>query len=375
MKILLTGGGSGGHFYPVIAVAEALKDLQKEQHIVKPTLYYMAPEPYNKRLLFDNEIIFKKNPTGKLRRYFSLLNISDTFKTFWGVLKAIWTIFYIYPDAVFSKGGYGSFPAVFAAKLFRIPVIIHESDSVPGKTNLWAGKFAKRVAVSWPESAEYFPKEKVAFTGNPIRKSILQPIEDGAKKILKLENNLPVVLVLGGSLGAQKINDTIIDSLPEILEFCQIIHQTGKGGLKDAKSRASAILYNSEKESRYKVFDYLNDEAMRMAAGVADLVVSRAGSTIFEIANWSKPSIIIPISKSNGDHQRKNAYGYARNGACIVIEEPNLNANILTSEIKSLLADNDKLQTMSRAAQKFSRKDAARVIAQEIFNIALGHEK
>lgn len=375
MKILLTGGGSGGHFYPVIAVAEALKDLQKEQHIVKPTLYYMAPEPYNKRLLFDNEIIFKKNPTGKLRRYFSLLNISDTFKTFWGVLKAIWTIFYIYPDAVFSKGGYGSFPAVFAAKLFRIPVIIHESDSVPGKTNLWAGKFAKRVAVSWPESAEYFPKEKVAFTGNPIRKSILQPIEDGAKKILKLEDNLPVVLVLGGSLGAQKINDTIIDSLPEILEFCQIIHQTGKGGLKDAKSRASAILYNSEKESRYKVFDYLNDEAMRMAAGVADLVVSRAGSTIFEIANWSKPSIIIPISKSNGDHQRKNAYGYARSGACIVIEEPNLNANILTSEIKNLLADNDKLQTMSQAAQKFSRKDAAKVIAQEIFNIALEHEK
>lgn len=375
MKILLTGGGSGGHFYPVIAVAEALKDLQKEQHIVKPTLYYMAPEPYNKRLLFDNEIIFKKNPTGKLRRYFSLLNISDTFKTFWGVLKAIWTIFYIYPDAVFSKGGYGSFPAVFAAKLFRIPVIIHESDSVPGKTNLWAGKFAKRVAVSWPESAEYFPKEKVAFTGNPIRKSILQPIEDGAKKILKLEDNLPVVLVLGGSLGAQKINDTIIDSLPEILEFCQIIHQTGKGGLKDAKSRASAILYNSEKESRYKVFDYLNDEAIRMAAGVADLVVSRAGSTIFEIANWSKPSIIIPISKSNGDHQRKNAYGYARSGACIVIEEPNLNANILTSEIKNLLADNDKLQTMSQAAQKFSRKDAAKVIAQEIFNIALGHEK
>lgn len=375
MKILLTGGGSGGHFYPVIAVAEALKDLQKEQHIVKPTLYYMAPEPYNKRLLFDNEIIFKKNPTGKLRRYFSLLNISDTFKTFWGVLKAIWTIFYIYPDAVFSKGGYGSFPAVFAAKLFRIPVIIHESDSVPGKTNLWAGKFAKRVAVSWPESAEYFPKEKVAFTGNPIRKSILQPIEDGAKKILKLEDNLPVVLVLGGSLGAQKINDTIIDSLPEILEFCQIIHQTGKGGLKDAKSRASAILYNSEKESRYKVFDYLNDEAMRMAAGVADLVVSRAGSTIFEIANWSKPSIIIPISKSNGNHQRKNAYGYARSGACIVIEEPNLNANILTSEIKNLLADNDKLQTMSQAAQKFSRKDAAKVIAQEIFNIALGHEK
>lgn len=375
MKILLTGGGSGGHFYPVIAVAEALKDLQKEQHIVKPTLYYMAPEPYNKRLLFDNEIIFKKNPTGKLRRYFSLLNISDTFKTFWGVLKAIWTIFYIYPDAVFSKGGYGSFPAVFAAKLFRIPVIIHESDSVPGKTNFWAGKFAKRVAVSWPESAEYFPKEKVAFTGNPIRKSILQPIEDGAKKILKLEDNLPVVLVLGGSLGAQKINDTIIDSLPEILEFCQIIHQTGKGGLKDAKSRASAILYNSEKESRYKVFDYLNDEAMRMAAGVADLVVSRAGSTIFEIANWSKPSIIIPISKSNGNHQRKNAYGYARSGACIVIEEPNLNANILTSEIKNLLADNDKLQTMSQAAQKFSRKDAAKVIAQEIFNIALGHEK
>ena len=148
MKLFLTGGGSGGHFYPIIAVAEAIRKIVRIEKLVAPGLYFMSDSPYNEKLLYDNEIIFKKVGAGKIRLYFSFWNFTDLFKTFFGALKAIAEMFGIYPDVVFGKGGYTSFPALLAARIFRIPVVIHESDSVPGKVNLWAGKFAVKVAVS-----------------------------------------------------------------------------------------------------------------------------------------------------------------------------------------------------------------------------------
>ena len=149
MKILLTGGGTGGHFYPVIAVAQEIKKITKERKLIRSELYFMSDTPYNKGILFDNGIEFIKVPTGKYRRYFSLLNISDVFKTAWGVVSGLIKVFNIYPDVIFGKGGYASFPALFAGKILGIPVIIHESDSVPGKVNLWAGKFAQKIALSY----------------------------------------------------------------------------------------------------------------------------------------------------------------------------------------------------------------------------------
>lgn len=375
MKILLTGGGSGGHFYPIIAIVQAIREIQKEQRLIKPKIYYVAPEPFNKGLLFDNEIIFKKIPAGKLRRYFSVFNFFDIFKTFWGLVKSIWTIFYIYPDVIFSKGGYGSFPSVVAAKIFRIPLVIHESDIVPGKTNKWASKFARRIAVSWAQTAESFPKEKVAYTGNPIREEILEPIKDGAKEFLSLEENIPVILVLGGSLGAQKINDLIMNALPKLVEKYQIIHQVGEKNFEEIKQLVEVVLQNNQNKNRYKPFDFLNNLALQMSAGTAELVISRAGSTIFEIASWGKPSIIIPITDSNGDHQRKNAYAYGRSGACIVIEESNLSGNILNSEINRLFENPNALEKMSENAKNFAKKDAAKIIARELLNIALEHQK
>jgi len=379
MKILLTGGGSGGHFYPVIAVAEALNQLSKKEHLIESQLFYMAPEPYNEGLLFDNKIKFKKSPAGKWRRYFSFLNFLDIFKTGWGILKAIWIVFYIYPDVIFGKGGYASFPALFAGKILGIPVIIHESDAIPGKANLWASKFAKRIAVSYSEAADHFPKtyqNKIAHTGNPIRKEILSPLEEGAREFLKLEKSLPVIFIIGGSLGAQLINNLIIDSLPHLVSKYEIIHQTGKNNFNDVKKRAAAMLFQNQFKTRYHPFDYLNTDALAMAAGASDLVISRAGSTIFEIASWAKPSILIPIPDSGGDHQRKNSFSYARSGAAVVIEEDNLKrSNILVSEIERIMGDKETRQNMSKAAEKFARKNAAEVIAQEIINLALEHAK
>jgi len=374
MKILFTGGGSGGHFYPIIAVAQELNRLIKENKLVTAKLYYMSDSPYNEGLLYENGIVFKKNQAGKMRRYFSLLNLLDFVKTIWGLVTSVWKVFSIYPDVVFSKGGYASFPAVFAARILRIPVFVHESDAVPGKTNLWAGKFAVRVAVADREAVKFFPAGKVAFTGNPVRNELKSPMSQGAKEFLKLEDNVPVILVLGGSLGAQVINEGIIDALPQLLERYQVIHQTGAANFDTTKRMAEVVLRGSTHTSRYKPFEYLDVLPMKMAAGASNLVISRAGSTIFEIALWGLPSIIIPITDSNGDHQRKNAFAYARSGAAMVVEEANLSANILISEVDRIMGDPILQQKMKEAAKKFSDSLAAEKIAKEILEIALSHE-
>jgi len=374
MKILLTGGGTGGHFYPIIAIAEEIKNVAKDRKLLAPVLYYMAPTPYNARSLFEADIIFKPILAGKVRRYFSILNGFDFFKTGFGVLGALWTLYWIYPDVVFGKGGYVSFPGVLAARILGIPVVIHESDSHPGKVNLWAGKFAKRIALSYPEAATYFPEGKTAVTGNPIRPELLHPIVSGAAEYLDLEKSIPTIIILGGSQGSKNINEALLDALPELVKKYQIIHQTGKANYAEVKQTADIILEGSSYKNRYKPFDYLNTLAMRMAYGAASLVVSRGGSTLFEIAIAGIPSIIIPIPESVSHDQLTNAFSYARTGAAVVIEENNLTTEILLSEMEKILT-NPALQTkMKEGAKTFGRPDAARKIAEQIVDIALTHE-
>ncbi|MES2214391.1 MAG: UDP-N-acetylglucosamine--N-acetylmuramyl-(pentapeptide) pyrophosphoryl-undecaprenol N-acetylglucosamine transferase [Pseudomonadota bacterium] len=374
MKILLTGGGTGGHFYPLIAIAEKLNELAAKEKIIGLKLYYMSDSPYDKRMLFENSITYVQIPSGKMRTYSSIRNFFDMFTTAIGAFFGLLSMFFIYPDVVVSKGGYAAFPAVFAAKLLRIPVIVHESDSSPGRLNLWTAKFAKRIAISWPEAAKYLPKEKTALTGQPIRKAILQGSPEGAYDFFKIGAELPVIYVVGGSSGAEKINNAIIEVLPELLSRYQIIHQTGQNNLNDVVSRSKLVLENNPNIAHYVPTPYLNNLATRMAAGVATLVISRAGSSLFEIASWGAPSIIIPITNSNGDHQRKNAYSYARTGACEVIEESNLSPHVLIAEIDKLISNKDRLAQMKNSALSFASPDAAEKIAQAALDIALSHE-
>ncbi len=374
MKILFTGGGSGGHFYPLIAVAEEVARLVEEQKLVGIKLYYLAPEPYDRKALFEHDIVFIRASAGKIRRYPSVKNIFDWFRTGWGIIQAIIKLYFIFPDVVFGKGGYASFPALFAARLLGIPVVIHDSDSIPGTVNLWAGRFARRVALSYPEALKYFPAGKAAVTGNPLRREILTPITAGAHEFLNLEKDLPVIFVVGGSQGATKINDAVLTILPKLLEHYQVIHQVGEANYEDCQKRLSTILDGNPHTSRYKLFPYLNDTALRMTAGVSDLIVSRAGSIIFEIANWGIPSIIIPIPESVSHDQKTNAFTYARSGGAIVIEEENLGPAVLLSEINRLM-ENDKLRTeMAQGAKQFANPDAGRIIAQELLAIILSHE-
>lgn len=375
MKILFTGGGSGGHFYPIIAIAEAIHDLVRERKLLEPSLYYAAPDPYDRELLLANSIVFVPTAAGKMRNYFSLLNIIDYFKTGWGTLRSVLRVFFLYPDVVMGTGGYASFPTLLAARLFRIPVIIYATDIEPSRVNTWAGKFAVKIAISFPEAEKFFPKEKVAFTGNPIRKAALVPAREGAHEFLKLKHDIPVLLILGGSQGAAALNEVILSALPQLVQKYQIVHQTGTYNLKDMSGRAAIVLANSEFADRYKSFGYLNDLAIRMSAGAANLVISRAGAGgIFEIAAWGLPSIIVPIPEPISHDQTKNAFAYARTGACVVIDQNNLTAGVLLSEIERILTKPDIARTMSEAARSFSRADAAKTIANALLDIGLSHE-
>jgi len=373
MKILLTGGGTGGHFYPLIAVAESIRKIAKEEKLLNADIYYMAPAKYDEMALFENGIIYESSYAGKMRRYFSLLNVTDLFKTAFGVIHAIISVWRIYPDVVFGKGGYVSFPVLFAARILGIPVIIHESDSHPGRVNLWAGKFAKKIAISYKQAAEFFPKDKVAFTGNPVRKDIVTSITEGAREYLKLDDTLPTILILGGSQGSQKINDAVIDILPELVKKYYVIHQTGKNNIEEMTNTAAVILNESIHRDRYKPFAYLNSLALRMAAGASSLIISRAGSQIFELALWQIPSIIIPIPPEISHDQTSNAFAYAASGACSVIEEVNLSPHILAAEIDRIIEKPGIAEAMKKGAAAFAHKDAADTIARAILEIALSH--
>ncbi|MDP1707416.1 MAG: UDP-N-acetylglucosamine--N-acetylmuramyl-(pentapeptide) pyrophosphoryl-undecaprenol N-acetylglucosamine transferase [bacterium] len=378
MTIVFTGGGSGGHFYPIIAIAEAIADLVREKHLIEPSLYYMAPTQFDEKALFENNIKYIYTPAGKLRRYISFKNITDMFITFFGIIKAIITLFRLYPDVVVGKGGYGSIPTIFAARILGIPVIIHESDAKPGRASLFAAKFAVKIAVSYESAAAYFPskvQKKIARTGIPIRKALMRIEKEGAKQYLGLEQEIPTILILGGSQGSIKINEVIISALPDLVEFANIIHQTGQANFKNVQEISQVVLTKNPRANRYHPINYLNEMSLQRSAGVADIVVSRAGSnSIAEIGLWGKPSIIVPIPESVSHDQRSNAYAYAKTGAAVVIEEENLSPHLIVSEIKRITGNPEMAKRMGDLAQGFTDPDASRIIASEVLSIALAHE-
>lgn len=374
MKIIFTGGGTGGHFYPVIAVIESIRAIAEKHKLVEMELIYMSDSEYDKEALFEERVRFVKISAGKVRRYFSFLNFTDAIKTGIGIFTTLLKVYVDLPDVIFSKGGYAAFPVVFAARFFGIPLIIHESDSVPGKVNAWSGKFAKRIAISFPTASNFFPPEKTALVGNPLRKEFLIGTREGAKQFLGLEEGTPVILITGGSQGAQAINEIILDGLLELVEKYQIIHQCGANNLAETKARAGVILEKSKFKNRYHLFGFLNKDSLKMSYSSSDLVIARAGAgTIFEIANSGVPSILIPLENSAQDHQKGNAYDYASAGAGDVLEQTNLTFHILQSEITRILSNKEKLEQMKKSALAFSKPEAAEKIAQEIIKLGLEH--
>ena len=371
MRILLTGGGTGGHITPLVAVARELKKIGKEKGINNLELFYVGPDGMAKDFLEKEGVVIKAILAGKMRRYFSFKIFTDIFKIPVGLIQALWHIFWIMPDVCFGKGGYGSFSAVVACWIFRAPILLHESDSIPGSVNRKLSGFAKRIAVSFSVAERFFLKEKTALVGNPIRDSICQGQRDRAGQTLRLSGGRSVIFIFGGSQGAQAINQAVIAILSGLLEKYEIIWKTGSVNYEQVMKEIKDLF--GQIPSSCHILGFLNEEQVADAFAVSDLIISRAGSAnIFEIAACGRPSIIIPLPDSASGHQRENALEYARSGGTEIIEQENLTPHIFLAEIDKIMKDNELRQRMSASAKSFARPDAERRIAEELIRLANG---
>jgi len=361
MRIVFTGGGTAGHIFPLLSIIRELKKISLIKKEVE--IFYIGPDDgYPLELLAKEGVKVKKIICGKLRRYFSPKTILDFLKIPIGTIQAFFWLFVLAPEFVFSKGGYGSFPAVFCAKLLRIPIFLHESDVVPGLASKIEGRWAVEIFTSF-ENTSYFPKEKMVCVGNPIREEILGGDKEKAKEIFKIKTNNPVLLILGGSQGSKKINETIMEILQELLFTFEVIHQTGSKSFYQIKAEAEVILDKTLME-RYHIYPFLKEEELKNALAACDIVVSRAGAgAIFEISAAGKPAILIPFAYASQNHQVKNAYEFEKNGAGEVIEEENLTPHFLLEKLKYLIARPDILEQMTLSSKKFAKKEAGKIIA------------
>ncbi len=368
MRILLVGGGTGGHFYPLIAVAEELNQTPE-----KPKLYYMGPDAFDAEALRLQNIKHVYCPAGKVRRYFSLLNLLDLFKNIFGLFIAFIKLFLIYPDVVFSKGGYTSIPVIIAAKLLMIPIVIHESDAVPGRSSKIGAKLARYIGIAHDDVAKFFPPAKTALVGIPMRKAILERSQN-AKQTLNIPADKPLIYVTGGSLGAERLNNQILEILPTLLQRFYVFHQVGEKNIETTEAVVQNLIEDKALLSSYFVQGKLSAEMVALVLSGADLVIARSGSTtLFEIAHHQKPSILVPIPESVSHDQRSNAYSYARSGAAVVLEEGNLNDALLLQEIDSIINDRARYHEMVQATTSTSYPDAGQKIAQILISIGKEH--
>ncbi len=315
--------------------------------------------------------------TGKLRRYLSLQTPADLLLRLpAGAVQALLAVRRFKPDVIFSTGGYVCVPTVIAGRLLRVPALTHEQTALVGLANRIAGKFAKRVAVSFPQSLRYFPKGKAIVTGNPLRPSLLQGDANRAVQLFHLDAGKPTIYITGGAQGSHAINMAVRDALPGLLECCQVIHQCGQGpdgsgeDLKALNEAREAL--PTEQKARYHVQAYVGDEVGDVYA-LASLVVGRAGAgTVNELANLGKPSVLIPLPGAAGGEQEANARALEAEGGAIVLLQNNLSADALVGTVCGLVRDPQQLAAMRAGAIKLSTHGAADVIVDEI-DEARGH--
>lgn len=320
-KILLTGGGTAGHVTPNIALLPGLKKLGYEVH------YMGSYDGIEKKLIEELGIPYTGISSGKLRRYLSAKNFTDPFRVLKGFKEAKKFIKEYRPDVVFSKGGFVSVPVVFAAKRYKIPVIIHESDMTPGLANKLAIPKAVKVCHNFPETAEYLPKGKAVYTGSPIRAELLSGNKLLGLDMCKFDTSKPVIMVIGGSLGAASVNNAVREALPKLLERFQVVHLCGKGKVDESLNNIKG----------YIQFEYIKSELKNLFA-MADIIISRAGANaICEILALKKPSILIPLSaKASRGDQILNAASFSNQGFSEVIEEDNITTDLLVSTVNSV---------------------------------------
>ena len=321
-KIVLTGGGTAGHVTPNIALIPHLKNAGFE------ISYIGSYDGIEKKLIADfPDVPYMGIATGKFRRYFDVKNFTDPFRVIKGYTEAKRFLKKISPDIVFSKGGFVSVPVVRAAASLNIPCIIHESDMPPGLANKLCIPVASKVCCNFPETFQMLPKEKAVLTGTPIREELASGSKQAGLSLCKFTDSKPVIMVIGGSLGATHVNQLVREALPDLLNDFQVVHICGKDKMDN-------LLLNTP---GYKQFEYLKNELKDVFA-MADIVISRAGANaICEILALKKPNILIPLpaNQSRGD-QLLNAGSFESQGYSIVLNEDDLTPSLLTENVHEL---------------------------------------
>ena len=320
-RIILTGGGTAGHVTPNIALLPRLKELGYDIQ------YIGSYTGIEKELIEPFGIPYHGISSGKLRRYFSVQNFTDPFRVLKGFREAHKLIRQLKPDVIFSKGGFVSVPVVLAGKRCKVPVIIHESDMTPGLANKIAIPSAAKVCRNFPETLKSLPEGKAVLTGSPIRQELLSGNKIAAMDMCHFTSDKPVILVIGGSLGAVAVNNAVREALPELLKDFQIIHLCGKGKMDESLKDVEG----------YCQFEYIKNELRNLFA-LADIVISRAGANaICELLALHKPNLLIPLSAnaSRGD-QILNARSFERQGFSLVLEEEQLTKETLLNAVKTL---------------------------------------
>ena len=326
-KVLFTGGGTAGH----VTVNLAL--IPKFQQEGWETLYIGSEQGIERELVQSlSGVTYQPVATGKLRRYFSWENIKDPFKVLKGIWQACRFIRQQKPQVVFSKGGFVSVPVVIGAWLNRVPVLIHESDLTPGLANRLAMRFATKVFTTFPETTKYIKGDKAEYLGAIVREELKSGDAERGRAFCSFDRDKPVMLVMGGSLGSQKLNQVIRDHLPRLLADYQVIHLCGKNNVDP-----------SIDERGYRQFEYIGEELPDLIQ-LADIVVSRAGSNaIFEFLSLRKPMLLIPLSRaaSRGD-QILNARSFEKQGFAEVLEEEELNEETFFAKIEAVQANREE---------------------------------
>lgn len=339
-RIILTGGGTAGHVTPNIALLPRLKELQYDIH------YIGSYNGIEKELIEQFGIPYHGISTGKLRRYFSIQNFTDPFRVVKGLGEAKRLIKILDPDVIFSKGGFVSVPVVLAGKSRHIPTIIHESDMTPGLANKLSIPSATKVCCNFPETLSHLPEGKAILTGSPIRQELLSGDKYKAREFLHFTSDKPVIMIVGGSLGATAVNNAVRSVLPELLKSFQVVHLCGKGKLDPSLEGLEG----------YAQFEYIKEE-LRDLFAITDIVISRAGANaICELLALHKPNLLIPLpaNASRGD-QILNAQSFERQGFSIVLQEEELTEETLLGAVKQLYENRDSyIDTMKHSSQQNS---------------------
>ena len=361
MRILFTGGGTGGHIFPILAIFRSLKNrLPKETEY-----YFVGPKTDGLETLTQEGIRVYAIIAGKLPRYITARIVVELIKITTGMVLAIIALWRTMPDIVFGKGGYGTVPIVLAARLFGIPVIIHESDAIPGVATRIAARFASAIAISFTDTLAWFPKARI--TGNPVRVTIKQGSRPQAQARWHIALG-EVILVLGGSQGAWQLNQTILEAAPTLLEKTEIILQCGAKTHHTTLELARRILQKTPHLATLLHIDkFLDEKELADAYAISSLVVSRAGSgTLYENALAAKPMLLIPLESAAANHQKVNAAIFAKAGGAEIITQENLAPHLFSKKILTLLQNRPKLHQMSQIVQHLALPNAADDVASMI---------